>query len=267
MTTTSRTRAHDRPRSEREDEVDQVAAPVRHGVLHRVRVRRARHARDSRIERAAGIHLARRARPSCSSFPTCCSWPRSVDVHRGGRAVRVDEARLGPAGRRDRRGALLGHEPAVGRRVARVHLDGCMASEGLRDRHGTSGTMSSSSSSSGSRSASRSSRCAGKMDPELRRVPALLHARLLLAHGLVYGDRARLPRLLGAAPRRRVRSSSRSSRCCSSTTSASSSRTAPRRRWRTRAATCRSRVPERRPRCAQYIDPDLGILLVLPPAR
>ena len=44
-----------------------------------------------------------------------------LELLRGGRAVRVDEARLGPLRRRDRRDPLLGHEPALGRRLARVH--------------------------------------------------------------------------------------------------------------------------------------------------
>ena len=53
----------------------------------------------------------------------------------GGRPVRVDEAGVGPARRRARLGALLGLEPALGGRVARVRLDGGVVGLHPPDRH------------------------------------------------------------------------------------------------------------------------------------
>ena len=174
-----------------------------------------------------------------------------LELHRGGRAVRVDEARLGPLRRRHRRDPLLGHEPALGRRLARVHRDRGLGRE--RVRASGSGTW-------GDYLFKlalhlvldrRRDRVAAlrQVDPEPRRVPALRHARPLLDH------RRRLRRSSTASTasrrttrRRRRPCSSGSCPCCSSTTSASSCRTAPPRRWRTRAATCRS--PSSRPACS-----------------
>ena len=147
---------------EEKSKLDQVAAALRHGLLHGLRVRRPRHARNGRLERAAGLRLARRRSPLVFVLPVRAADGRGrVDVHRGGRALRVDEARLGPLRRRHRRDPLLGHEPALGRRLARLHRGRRLGRERVRDRAaGRGATTSSSCSSSGSRSASRSRRCA-----------------------------------------------------------------------------------------------------------
>ena len=62
MATNVAGRTDDSVRAGGEGQAHQVAAPVRHGVLHDLRVRRAGHARLGREERPAGIPLARRAR-------------------------------------------------------------------------------------------------------------------------------------------------------------------------------------------------------------
>ena len=105
-------------------------------------------------------------------------------VHDGGRPVRVGEARLRAPARRHRRDPLLGHEPAVGRRLARVHLDRRVARERLRDRaRRRSATTSSSSSFIWiSIGVAIVSLRYGKWIPNARRVPAHHRARLLLDH-------------------------------------------------------------------------------------
>ena len=65
-------RTDDHVRARREEQADQVAAALRHGVLHRLRVRRPRHARHGRVERARRASSGSSSSPSSSSRPTCC---------------------------------------------------------------------------------------------------------------------------------------------------------------------------------------------------
>ena len=60
-------------------------------------------------------------------------------VHSGGRAVRVDEAGLWPPARGHRGNPVLGHEPTLGRRLARVHRDRRLDGQRLLDRHARAG--------------------------------------------------------------------------------------------------------------------------------
>ena len=188
-------------------------------------------------------------------------------VHAGGRPVRVDEAGVRPTARRHRRDPLLGDEPALGRRLARVHRDRRVERQHLQDRHGDAGRLHLQAVVHLDLDRRRDHLAAlREVDPERRCVHALRRARLLLDHGDRLRDQARLRRLPGVdTSARRARSSSASCRCCSSTTSASSCRTGPPRRWRTRRRTSRC------PCCAaashgvlMYVIPIFCILLVLP---
>src|SRR4029434_11047155 len=90
---------------------------------------------SSRSARSWASTRSERWRPTAhrGSRGSCC-WPivfvlpyalLMAEVGRaftpGGRALRVDEARLRPSAGRHRRGPLLGHQPAVGGRVAGLH--------------------------------------------------------------------------------------------------------------------------------------------------
>ena len=244
----------DDARARGEEQARQVAAALRHGLLHDLRVRRPRHARHCRIERPAGLLLARRAGGGLR-LPVHARDGRGRErVHRGGRPVRVGQARvralaggvaavlywvtnplwvggslafIATEAWRDQR--LRASVTATVRRLpvqAHLHLD----LDRRRDRLARARA-------SGSRTSARS--CASSCSASSRS-PSSSTA---IEHGV-----ARVRRLRRC--RRRARSSSPSCRCCSSTTSASSCRTAPPRRWRTRSATCRSRCSERHPRRA-----------------
>ena len=174
---------------------------------------------------------------------------------------------FGPPARRHRRGPLLGHEPALGRRLARLHRDRLLARERLRHRSRHVRRLPLQAHLHLDLDRRRDHLAAlGQVDPEHRRVHAHLRARLLLDHGDHLRHRARLRRLRAPpTSRRRGPCSSGSCRCCSSTTSASSCRTAPPRRWRIRS----SDVPLSVLRSGilgvlLYVIPIGGIILVLP---
>ena len=184
----------------REVEAEEVAAALRHAVLHGLRVRRARHARPRRLERRRGLHLARPAgRPLRRALRARARRDRKL-VHRGRRPLRVGEARLGrfpPAswrsstGSRTRSGWAARSRSSPARRGRRRR---CRDSINISAR---SATTPSSSSSSGSRLASRSSRCRRQVDPDGWRFRADLRDGLLHPHGRHLRDRARrrgLPR-------------------------------------------------------------------------
>ena len=157
-----RARADDHARARRRSKLIKSLRRFDMVLLHRLRVRRPRHARHGRVERRRRGSSG----SSCSAVVFVLPYALlmaevGLDVHRGGRPVRVDEARLGPLRRRHRRDPLLGHEPALGRRLARVHRDRRLGRERVRASARDVGRLRlQARSSSGSRSASRSSRCA-----------------------------------------------------------------------------------------------------------
>ena len=156
-------------------------------------------------------------------------------VHPGGRPVRVDEAVLGPVLGRHRRRPLLGHEPAVGRRVAGVHLRPRLgAATSPRSVPARSATTSSRSSSSGSRiGVAIVSLRRGKWIPN---VGAMIRLAVLAFFSLTVVIYAIKHGVHGyscptsSKPGSRAACSSAWCRCFCSTTSASSFRTGPRRR-------------------------------------
>ena len=117
-------------------------------------------------------------------------------VHEEGGPYEWVEARVRAPARRHRRGSLLGHEPALGRRLARVHRDRLMARERLRHRSRHLRRLPLQAHLHLDLDRRRDHLAApGQVDPELRRVHALRRARLLLDHRRHLRDRARRRRL------------------------------------------------------------------------
>ena len=82
---------------------------------------------------APGLHLADRPGPRVRAALRAAHGRGRQRVHAGGRPVRVVEDGLrAPAGRH-RRGPLLGHQPAVGRRLAGLHRHRGVERQHLQD--------------------------------------------------------------------------------------------------------------------------------------
>ena len=190
-----------------------------------------------------GLLLARAARAPLRDPVHARDVGDGLGVHAGGRAVRVGEALVRALPGWDRGDPLLGDEPALGRRLARVHRDERVELEHLvdRQRHGRRLRVQARVHLDLDRRRDHLAPLR-QVDPERRRHHARRRARLLLAHGDHLRDQARrrmVPDARAVAHARR--SSSRSCRSCSSVSSASSCRTVRPKRWRTRRRTCRCR--------------------------
>ena len=99
---------------EREGEAEEVAAALRHGLLHALRARRARHARRRRLVRAAGLLLARPARGALRR-PVHADHVRGRQlVHRGRRPLRVGQAVVRRASRPASRRSSTGRRTRSG---------------------------------------------------------------------------------------------------------------------------------------------------------
>ena len=209
----------------------------------------ARWSGSTRSARSRGS-APRRSRGSSCSRSSSSSRTRIVMAELGttfaqeGGPVRVDEARVGPRVGRRRLGALLGHEPALGRRLARVPLDRRVEPVHPQGRHRA-------------RVGDYAFKLvfiwisiivaivslqARQVDPERRARSCASACSLFFSitvRHLRRSSTACTATRRATSTRSSSRSSSASCRCCSSTTSASSCRTARPRRWRTRRRTCR----------------------------
>ena len=98
-----------------------------------MRVRRSGHAGHGRLQWRAGVHLADRPGHRVRAALRAAHGGGRQRVHAGGRPVRVVQDGLrAPAGRH-RGGPLLGHQPAVGRRLAGLHRHRGVERQHLQD--------------------------------------------------------------------------------------------------------------------------------------
>ena len=118
---TDSSRAGDPAGRRSEGQAEEVPTAVRHGLLHALRARRARHARSGGVLRSAGHFLAGPARRGVHRSVHAADVRGREHVHRGGWPVRVGQARLRTRSRRNGSGRLLGLQPVLGRGIAGVH--------------------------------------------------------------------------------------------------------------------------------------------------
>ena len=242
----SSTRRRSRSRRNRSSCVKSLAA-LRHGLFHRLRAGRPRHAGDGRVQNGpAGVPVAGRV-------GRCVRLAVRAGDGRGGRRVHPGRAayewtKLAFSRFQGAIAAVLywvTNPLWVGGSLAFVatgRMERQLLAASPRAR---SGTTRSSCCSSGSRSAPRSSRSgAGSGSRTSARscgvfVLGFFVVTATVIYGIDHGT------VCTASPSRSssrpASCSSRSSPCCCSTTSASSFRTRPRRRCKTHSATSRSR--------------------------